>query len=80
MIGKNQLIPFGEGRVLTLYSEEVRSTYLRPLAWLDPDTLKETKIPGLEKEGRSHLMFDNTFVFKSFAELSQNRMLMLNQH
>ena len=75
----NRLIGYGDGRVLTLYSGEVRSTYLRPLAWLDPETLEETKISGFEKVGRSHLLFNQKEIRQETSvKLTQNRILMVN--
>ena len=71
---------FGSDRIMTYYSGEVRSTYLRPLAWLNPDFLQETKIKGLEESGRSHLLFRmGHFSIGSYAKLSQNRILVLNK-
>ena len=80
-ISSKQFRSFGDDRILTHYSGEVRSTYLRPLAWFDPETLEETKIKGFEEEGRSHLLFNNSSLIQKFtAKLSQNRFLMINDH
>ena len=77
----NRVFNFGGDRVLILYSGEVRSTSLRPLAWLDPDTLKQTKISGFEKEGRSHLLCSTSHSADlSITKLSQNRMLVMNKY
>ena len=77
----SRIISFGEDRLLTFYSGEVRSTYLRPLAWLDPETLQETKIPGLDKAGRSHLLFSLYELDEKYSQkLGKNRMLTVNRH
>ena len=77
---KNILKKYGRDKLLTYYSGEVRSTYLRPLAWLDLETLEETKIAGLEKKGRSHLLFKvGNFWDGTYAKLTKNRILVRNQ-
>ena len=70
---------FGDNKLLTYHTGEVRSTYLRPLAWVDVETLEQTKIEGLEKEGRSHLLFKMNYLDKNFyTKLSENRLLIAN--
>ena len=52
---------------------------MRPLAWLDVQTLEETKIPGTEKAGVTHLFSKLVDLNKHFyMKLTENRILIMN--
>ena len=76
--GSKGLKSYGGSHLLTLYSGEVRSDHLRTPAWLDPETLEETKIKGFEDRGRSNLMFDlYQFAKQRYFKLNKNKMLLI---
>ena len=78
---KNTLQKFGDYKLLTFYSGEVWSTFFRPLAWLDLDTLEETKVAGSDKKGMSRLLFRaGSSRHGSCSKLTKNRILVQNQH
>ena len=78
--GYRILNTFGGDKVLIYYSGKVRSTFLRPLAWLDMESFEETKIPGFDKEGRSHLLFGMSDLKGHNTQLNQDRILVLNRY
>ena len=76
-----KLMSFGEDRLLSLYSGQVRSTYLRPLAFINLDNLQETKIQGFDEAGRSKLLFSMYGLQKkNFVKINSKRMLVMNKH
>ena len=78
--GQQILRKFGEDKVLMFYSGNVWSSFQRPLAWLDPETLEETKIEGFEGEEGSLMLFGmkNVTSQPSLTQLTKNRMLIVN--
>ena len=78
--GDQMLRRFGEDKILTFYSGQVRSTFIRPLAFLDQETLEETKIEGFEDQETTRILFSLKYAKKQHTPrwLDENRMLIIN--
>ena len=77
---QNILMSYGDTKILTYYPGQARSEHLRPLAWLDPETLKETKIPGLEESDQHSAMNIHQFrVRGTCLKLNPTSMVILSQ-
>ena len=77
----NILKRFGKDKILTYYSGPIKSTYVRPLAWLDPISLEEIKLNGFEENEDYSLMNfkeTNNKATTEFIQLSETRLLILN--
>ena len=80
--GISLLKGYGSDRVLSSYSDSPSTTDARSLAWIDPDTLEETKLEKFHEGGGRGSLLSNTHNFtsdSSITPLTDNLMLILNQ-
>ena len=70
---------FGEDKILALWSGPIRRNYSKPLAWIDPQTLKEERLRGFE-ENKSYSLMSHDHHKEIFhhVKLCQSRVLIIN--